>query len=97
MGATRAGIVGLFALEVLTLCAAGGAIGLVVGVGGLAVLERVVTTELGLPYEGPGVGRMLAIGLLCLVAASATGLLAALAPVLRAAHLEPHVAINDAR
>jgi putative ABC transport system permease protein len=97
MGATRGDLLGLLALEVLAVCTAGGAVGVAGGLGALAGVEGLIATQLGLQYEWPGAGRLLALALLCLAAAPLTGLLAALAPTLRAATLEPHVAINDAR
>jgi putative ABC transport system permease protein len=97
MGATRGVVVGLLAEEVLTVCTAGGAVGILVGLGALTAMDSLVRTQPGLWYEWPGAGQMVALGLLCLAVAAATGLLAALVPVLRAATLEPHTAINDGR
>lgn len=95
MGATRGGIVGLLSLEMVTACSLGGAAGIAAGLIALLALEGILRTHFGLAWAWPGAGHMLGLGLLCLLVAPATGLLAALAPTLRAAGLEPHVAIHD--
>ena len=97
MGATRSDIAALVAGEVVTVCTAGGVIGLAVGLGALTAIDRVVDAGPGIPFDWPAVGPVLGLGLLCLAAAPVTGLLAALAPALRAVTLEPHLAIHDAR
>lgn len=94
MGATRGGIVRVLMLEMVTVCAAGGALGVATVLVASTAIQGVVGTHFGLPW--PDASRMAAIGLLCVLTVIATGLLSALVPALRAAGLEPYVAIHDA-
>ncbi|MGD2083055.1 MAG: ABC transporter permease [Chromatiales bacterium] len=96
MGATRGGIFAMVSLEILAVCTAGGVLGVALTLGALAAVGGAVGDLSGLAWTSPDPERMLGLGLLCVLAAPATGLLAAFAPTLRAVSLEPHAAIQDA-
>lgn len=86
LGATRATVVTWFLVEAALIAAAGGAVGLVVGMGAAALAERVVR---GLETEVP---PMVAAG--ALVLAVLTGLVAGVVPALRTARLDPVEALR---
>jgi putative ABC transport system permease protein len=95
MGAKRSDVASLLAKEVCTLCTVGGALGVVIGVAMCSGIGGVIESYFGIAYQGPSRTQMVLIGLLCLAIAPTTGLLAALAPTVRASIMDPHKAINE--
>ena len=95
MGAKKGDIAGLLAKEVCTLCIVGGALGAAIGVAASGGINAIIESYFGIAHQGPGWPQMVFIGLLCLVIAPTTGLLAALAPTARASVMDPHTAINE--
>jgi putative ABC transport system permease protein len=96
MGATRRGLMEMLAIEILTVCLAGGVIGVGIALGSLVTMGDVARDVFGSTWTWPPAGQMVALEISCVIMAPATGLLAALAPTLRAVRLEPHAAIQDA-
>jgi putative ABC transport system permease protein len=86
LGATRSQILAWYLFEAAVTALAGGLMGLVVGMGGAAVLHRVV----------PGLETFTPPGLviLALVTSIGVGLAAGVAPALRAARLDPVAALR---
>jgi putative ABC transport system permease protein len=86
LGASRRQVLGLFLGEAVLLAAAGGLVGLAVGAGGAWLLGAAIPalpTHTAWDYA-----------LLALAVAAAIGLLAGVAPALRAAHLDPVEALR---
>jgi putative ABC transport system permease protein len=94
MGATKSRIVGLLTLELVTVCAVGGALGVVAVLVATTTMPDSVGRYFGSLWPDPV--EVLALGLVCVLAVSLTGVLSALVPALRAVSLEPHIAIRDA-
>jgi putative ABC transport system permease protein len=96
MGATKGGILEMLTVEMLTLCTAGGLVGVAVVLAAVTAMGGALGNLFGTAWAWPDIGRTLLLGLCCALTAPATGLLATLGPGLRAVSLEPHAAIQDA-
>jgi putative ABC transport system permease protein len=86
LGARRRQVVGLFLGEAIVLAGSGGVVGLILGAGGTWLITALI----------PGLPTQLAWGYvgLALLIAVAIGLLAGVAPALRAASLDPVTALH---
>jgi len=85
MGATRQEILWQFLVEAATLTAAGGALGIVIGLGAGEVLKRVLGFETGVPLWSAVLATAVSIGI---------GLVFGLLPASRAARLDPVEALR---
>jgi len=85
MGATRQEILWQFLVEAATLTAAGGAVGILIGLGAGEVLKRVLGFETGVPVWSAVVATAVSIGI---------GLVFGLLPASRAARLDPVEALR---
>ena len=92
MGITRGQILRIFLLQGGLLALAGALVGSVLGAGGLVLWQRLAKNADGTPLFGLVLDPQLFV--IALVVATVTGLAAAFAPALRAARLDPVVAIR---
>jgi len=92
MGITRGQILRIFLLQGGLLALAGAMVGSVLGAGGLVLWQGLAKNADGSPLFGLVLDPQLFV--IALVVATVTGLAAAFAPALRAARLDPVVAIR---
>ena len=92
MGITRGQILRIFLLQGGLLALAGALVGSVLGAGGLVLWQGLAKNADGSPLFGLVLDPQLFV--IALVVATVTGLAAAFAPALRAARLDPVVAIR---
>ncbi len=94
MGAKKSHIFRLILSEATLLSLAGGIIGIAVGGGILSTFRETINASLHVPHLWPSFGRFLFLIGFCLILSVLTGVIAALAPAIRASLLEPYDAIR---